>query len=292
MRVKLIVLVLLVAFGLLGCSFGMIGSNDGEANAFLIDSPGDNEEEVEPHDDITDVSSDYSETLDSDTLFTPNHFFSTDLNPAEVVAASPRRSPSEANWNLHLVNLFHPLPDAFFPPLIPIEGRFTYNQNIEYYFDSRAVWQLTDMLSVAASEGVRIYVTSAFRTLALQSDLFLNQVNSFLNQGYNEADAIRNAARWVAFPGTSEHQLGLAVDFVTPDHYWLAESFENTTAFAWLQARAHDFGFILRYPRDKMEITGIDYEPWHYRFVGVPHAAEMRRLGVTLEEYLLYLERR
>jgi D-alanyl-D-alanine carboxypeptidase len=103
--------------------------------------------------------------------------------------------------------------------------------------------------------------------------------------GLSEEKATEKAATMVARPGTSEHNLGLAVDINSVE-----TSFENSKAFKWLQENAEDFGFVLRYPKDKKAITKIIYEPWHYRYVGVEHAKEMNRLGMCLEEYIEYLK--
>ena len=100
-------------------------------------------------------------------------------------------------------------------------------------------------------------------------------------QGMSEEEAKKEAATRVAIPGTSEHHLGLAVDINSVE-----TSFENTKAFKWLQKNAENYGFVLRYPKDKKAITKIIYEPWHYRYVGVEHAKEMNRLGLCLEEYI------
>ncbi|MCL2497866.1 MAG: M15 family metallopeptidase [Symbiobacteriaceae bacterium] len=209
--------------------------------------------------------------------------------PSEIVAAAVRVPPSYENWSIHLVNLFHPLPEVFMPSLQLIEGRYTYNENIEYYYDARAVSALQNMLKTARDEGYPLYVSSSYRSKSYQTILYNNEVNSYLNEGYSEAEAIYLGSMYVAYPDTSEHQLGLAVDLVTADHYWLADSFEATPAFAWLQKNAASFGFVLRYPKEKTDITKIGYEPWHYRYVGQEHAENMVKLALCLEEYVAHL---
>ena len=101
------------------------------------------------------------------------------------------------------------------------------------------------------------------------------------------------AARWVAPPRQSEHNAGLAIDVVSRDYDQvygdLMHEFEDFPAFTWLSEHCAEFGFILRYPEDKQEITGITYEPWHYRYVGVEHAQKMQELDLCLEEYWDYL---
>lgn len=120
----------------------------------------------------------------------------------------------------------------------------------------------------------------------MQITLYNRQVSQWLNRGYSQAEAEAKAATVVARPGTSEHHVGLAADVLGSGYASLEESFENTPAFAWLKAHCAEYGFILRYPKEKEDITGVIYEPWHYRYVGVEAATEIMRRGITLEEYL------
>jgi len=112
-----------------------------------------------------------------------------------------------------------------------------------------------------------------------------------LKKGYTRDEAIAETLRTSAAPGTSEHQSGLCVDFYTTSmtNGLNNEEFEKTSAFLWLSANAHKYGFILRYPEDKSEITSYDYESWHYRFVGRRAATEMYLSGLCLEEYLEFI---
>ncbi len=116
--------------------------------------------------------------------------------------------------------------------------------------------------------------------------LFNNQIQEFIDQGYDEEEARALAAREVAVPGTSEHQLGLAVDIIDNSNWNLDESQENVPAQQWLMANSWRYGFILRYPVGSTSVTGIIYEPWHYRYVGCQAAKEIYQRGITLEEYL------
>ena len=208
-------------------------------------------------------------------------------SPEDIVNAAIKRAPDEANWNTHLVNLHHPLPDDYQSELAGISTFYSIDQATVYYLDARAISDLHDMLAAASAADVPIFVTSAFRPRSLQVSIYENEVQSYLNLGYSQEDAVVLGGSYVAYPGTSEHQLGLAVDLVSLDHYWLDDSFENTAAFAWLRENAAGFGFIMRYPKDKTHITGIAYEPWHYRYVGAEHALLIGELGLCLEEYLL-----
>ena len=111
-----------------------------------------------------------------------------------------------------------------------------------------------------------------------------------ISQGYSPEEAPDEAARWVARPGTSEHEAGLALDIVSESYQDLVEAQENTPEQQWLMANAHRFGFILRYSKQKQDITGIGYEPWHYRYVGTEAAEAIHTAGICLEEYLLRID--
>jgi D-alanyl-D-alanine carboxypeptidase len=131
---------------------------------------------------------------------------------------------------------------------------------------------------------------SAYRTVEKSAQLYANKVSEFIGYGYSEADAKIEAAKWVAPPGTSEHHTGLAMDLVSSD-YWsyysdLEHDYEKFDSFKWMYEHCAEFGFILRFPKDKQDITGITYEPWHYRFVGVEAAKYIMENGLCLEEYL------
>ncbi len=153
-------------------------------------------------------------------------------------------------------------------------------------FDSRAIDDLEAMLKAAKADGVNLTVVSAYRSYDYQVGLFNRKVNQYKAKGYNDTDAYNIAKTIVALPGTSEHNLGLAADIVTPSYMTLDDGFENTNAFAWLSTHCAEYGFILRYPKDKGDITGIIYEPWHYRYVGHSAAKEIMEKGICLEEYL------
>lgn len=130
------------------------------------------------------------------------------------------------------------------------------------------------MVAAAQADGVDLRVWSPFRSYAIQNDLFQKQV---ARSGGDED----LAATVVARPGTSEHNTGLCADFNMAD-----DAFEQTEMYKWMCENAEDYGFILRYPKDKTDITGVIYESWHWRFVGINNAKEINALGVTLEEYV------
>ncbi|MBR5247204.1 MAG: D-alanyl-D-alanine carboxypeptidase family protein [Clostridia bacterium] len=155
----------------------------------------------------------------------------------------------------------------------------------------RAAYQpLKDMFAAASEAGVPLNLVSAYRSIYLQDKLFTRSVNSYMKAGYSEIDAINKANVERTFSGTSEHNTGLGFDILEKGNWNLTESFENTPQFKWLMENAENYGFILRYDKDKTNITGIMYEPWHFRYVGVEHAKKMNELGLCLEEYIDYLE--
>ena len=193
----------------------------------------------------------------------------TETTPQTTVVTEPE--PEADNpWALYVVSEKHPLPDDFKVYPKKIQG--------DYEMDYRAANYFIDMVNAAADDGIEIKVVSALRTIEYQKNLLDREIASFKEQGYSDEEAYKKAVEGVALPGASEHNAGLAVDLNS-----LEESFENE--FRWLDEHAHEYGFILRYPKDKKDITGIYYEPWHYRFVGVYHAGKIKESGLTLEEY-------
>lgn len=190
--------------------------------------------------------------------------------------------PDPDDWNLRLANLDNYLPDGFTVETGLITQAYASKNQME--FDARAVDELNAMLKAANDSGVNIFVVSSYRSVRYQTGLYNNEVQKWVNQGYDNEAAKKKAATIVAVPGTSDHNLGLAVDLNSVE-----ESFENTRQFTWLQEHAEEYGFVMRFPKNKQDVTKIIYEPWHYRYVGVGAAKEMNRLGMCLEEYIVYL---
>ena len=178
---------------------------------------------------------------------------------------------------LLLINGTNPLPSDYDTNvrayLVEIDPIYRNNNNVTKIHKDVYPY-ITAMVAAAQADGVDLKVWSPFRDYATQNILFQNQVNRV---GGDEA----KAATVVARPGTSEHNTGLGADFNMAD-----DAFENTPMFTWMCQNAENYGFILRYPKDKQHITGVIYESWHWRFVGIENAKEMNRLGVTLEEYI------
>ena len=180
-------------------------------------------------------------------------------------------------WMYVLVNREHPLPSDF-----AVTEAATNNGKT---FDARAVGALNAMIQGAKADGVSLIVGSGYRSIERQQYLFDRKIKQYMAKGYDYQAAYDIAKTIVAIPGTSEHNTGLAADIVTPSYQTLDEGFEKTDAFAWLSAHCAEYGFILRFPKGKEAVTGIIYEPWHYRYVGVEAAQEIMSQGLTLEEY-------
>lgn len=182
-----------------------------------------------------------------------------------------------------LVNPWNYVPEGYDPELVEIpHGLATQNMKVA----AECYDALIAMLEACNRESPRVCVVSAYRTHDYQARLYKNKVTRVEAQGYSHEEALIEAAKVVAIPGTSEHQLGLAVDIVDTRSYDLTDIQETLPAQQWLMAHSWEYGFILRYPNDKTSVTGIIYEPWHYRYVGTELAKELYDAGLTLEEYL------
>lgn len=204
-------------------------------------------------------------------------------NESSQTTLSPEKTVDYASlpWNLKLVNFEHALDETFEPAeLSEVDNG--------YAADSRIADATKKMIADARSkDNVRIIALSAYRDYDYQMELFENKVQRLQQEkGYSVGKAREEAKTVVAYPGTSEHQLGLALDLVDARHVKLDESQENTAAYKWLYEHCAEYGFIVRYPNGKTDITGIIYEPWHFRYVGVEAATYIMENGITLEEYL------
>lgn len=177
-----------------------------------------------------------------------------------------------------LVNPWHFIPYDYTSDIVNAEDG--------YMIDSSCKDDLLQMLADCRKAGFDARITSAYRRPQTQINLYNNKVWYFLDLGYDEATARKEAAKIIAVPGTSEHELGLAVDLVDSSYWVLDEAQEDTPAQKWLMAHCWEYGFILRYPNEKSDSTGIIYEPWHYRYVGKELALELKDTGLCLEEYL------
>ena len=198
--------------------------------------------------------------------------------PEEVPAEMPEAAVEEDAWQLRLVSAAHPLPEDFeVPELTKLKGG--------HAIDSRVYPALQQMMDDCRAAGLNPVICSSYRTHDKQEELFWKKVNTLRKQGYSQEEAETEAARWVARPGTSEHETGLAVDIVDKSYQLLDEKQEQTPVQQWLMAHCAEYGFILRYSVEKSDLTGIGYEPWHYRYVGTEAAKAITEQGLCLEEY-------
>lgn len=178
-------------------------------------------------------------------------------------------------WNLAIINTKYPLPDSYAPTLSnAISG-----SNIQ--LDSRVSEHYAEMYAAAKLSGCVLTPYSGYHTYALQENTFNRKVNFYVNKGMSAEEANQKASAQVLPAGCSEHNAGLAMDIVSA-----SSDFINTKEYKWLCENAHNYGFILRYPEDKTAITGMNFEPWHWRYVGTQAAKEMKEKNQCLEEYL------
>jgi D-alanyl-D-alanine carboxypeptidase len=180
----------------------------------------------------------------------------------------------EDNWNLTVVNTGYRIPSDYEPDLVYVCGSGE-------RLDRKVAVQYEKMYKAAAKEGVYLTPCSGYRSYELQERNYNRKVDYYKSQGYSTAQAKVKAATSIMPPGSSEHNLGYAMDIVCVEEY-----FEDSKQFKWLQKNAADYGFILRYPKNKQNVTKVIYEPWHWRYVGVDAAKAMKSSGLTLEEYM------
>ena len=185
---------------------------------------------------------------------------------------------SEDNgWNLILVNRDSYIPDDYQVELTELSN----GKKV----DSRIYPELQEMFNDARAQGYGLFVREGYRTQEEQQQLLDEKIEAYENEGKSKSEAKKLAEQWVAIPGTSEHQLGIAVD-INAD----TTKSSNDDVYSWLAENAHKYGFIKRYPSDKTDITGVINEPWHYRYVGKEAALEIYSQGMCLEEYIDTLE--
>ena len=248
-----------------------------KAMTFPNDTESPTEENpFEKENTVSQPSQEPSQTIPEDSAprtETPKLQYDPADNPAVRISVTP-----ESEWNLILVNPWNKLPEDFTVELVQLKNGHS--------VDKRAYEDLQQMMDDARADGLDPYICSSYRTYNKQSTLFANEVNSYINQGYDYYDAISEGGKWVAVPGTSEHQTGLALDIVATSYPYLNEQQEDTAEQKWLMENSYKYGWILRYPSDKSELTGIYYEPWHYRYVGKEAAKEMFEKDMCFEEYL------
>ena len=175
-------------------------------------------------------------------------------------------------WNLLLVNRDHPLPKDYEPTLLKLSNG--------QYVDERIYPELQAMFDEARSQGISLYVRSGYRSNEKQQELFAKRKQTYLDKGMSEEEAEAETKKWVSVPGTSEHETGLAVD-INSEKKRLTQQTAD-----WLHMHAAEYGFVQRYEESKSALTGVNNEPWHYRYVGVDAARQMAEGDLCLEEYV------
>ena len=222
-----------------------------------------------------------------------------DKEPAETVQTAevkpveeekpkltPAGDPEEADnaWAMFLVNSNNPVPQEYSNS---IDTELVYQSDRDFYMDSRMGKYARAMFDAADKDGIHLVMVSAFRTNAYQADLFERSVQDRMDRkGMSREDAEADTALEVQLPGYSEHNSGLATDIMSDEYTSMDDDgFKNTEAYAWLMEHCAEYGFILRYPEGKTSYTGINYEPWHFRFVGVYYAKQIMEKEICLEEF-------
>lgn len=201
------------------------------------------------------------------------------LQVSSSALSSTKTSAQTEDWRIRLANSDNILPEDFKIELANIDET--------RQFDKRAIEDLNNMMNAMRKSGItNIWVQSAYRSIEKQKELYNNSINKYIKAGKTREKAEELTLKLINKPGASDHNLGLAVDFNNVDN-----NFKKTKGYNWLMKNAEDYGFILRYPEDKVEITGIDYESWHWRYVGQEHAKKMNELNMCLEEYVEYLSK-
>ena len=201
-----------------------------------------------------------------------------DSTPPDASSAAPVETIPRDEWYMVLANRSSVLPGDFTVAETATVG--------EAVIDARIAEALRQMVNDAAATGVKLKPTNGYRSIARQQELWDARVKTLMEGGLSQADAETKAIDYTSAPGTSDHNTGLGLDIVSEDHPAKDAGFAETAAAQWLAEHAADYGFILRYPSDKTEATGMDYEPWHYRYVGSEQAHKIKESGLCLEEYL------
>lgn len=200
--------------------------------------------------------------------------------PASETSVEPTPDPiPREDWYLRLVNAENPLPEDYGEQDMTSFGG-------GYYFDERVIEPLNGLLDAAEEEGLNLRVISGYRSVTRQTERHEDKVREYLDEDYSEEEAEELASREEPTYRESEHSLGLAVDFSDGTSSAPRMDFAETEEYQWLLENAADYGFILRYPEDKTQETGMNYQPWHFRYVTSDHAKVITEEGICLEEYL------
>jgi D-alanyl-D-alanine carboxypeptidase len=195
----------------------------------------------------------------------------------EVGAAADSPVFSADDWRLLLINKQRPIPDDYEPVLGTIKGYMK--------CDERIIDDLLLMMQGAQDDGINLAIVSPYRDLAYQERLFNRKIDSYMRHGLSYLEAYKQSAHTVTVPSTSEHEIGLALDITSRSHQSLSVAFAETEEGRWLAEHSYEYGFVVRYPEGKEYITSIQFEPWHFRYVGREAARIIYEKQLTLEEF-------
>ncbi len=226
---------------------------------------------------ISEVFSEQTVLNDDEIASLDDILNNVDVEDADGITDEEEKGFDASDWRLTLINKQHPIPDDYEFTLGTLSGAMQ--------CDSRIISELLNMMKAAKEDGVNLVICSPYRDLSRQEMLFDRKIEAYLNKGYTYMEAYKLSSQAVTVPGASEHQVGLAIDLITDNYTTLDEGFENTAAGIWLKEHCDEFGFILRYPKDKEFITSIEYEPWHFRYVGKEAAKVIMEENLCLEEF-------
>ncbi len=207
---------------------------------------------------------------------------SSQLSPSQAVVETLPTAADPNAWNLLLINQNNPMPTGFAPELARYE-----QDGVTHYFDARAIADLERMIADCnAVQGNTLRVLLTAPGEDRQNERYQNLVDTYVAQGNEAAEADILARRSEPPYGFSDRQTCLGVDFGSSTVTETVQAFAQTPEYTWLLANAANYGFILRYPENKGEITGLDYQPYHFRYVGVSDAQAITNSGICLEEYV------
>lgn len=302
---RLIVAMATILVFCLGSSFVEMNHDAGTSYAYALPENGDKpdsdlefvEEEQIVVDDIIDdedvidgYEKEQLKNIDESNIFSVDDILeNNEYEEREHIIASAETYADyefdKNDWRLLLINKQHPVPEDYEVEL----GNINTMKGV-MKCDARIIDDLLSMLQAAKEDGIHLQICSPYRDYAYQEMLFDRKINMYMGAGYSYMEAYILGSQVVTVPGASEHQLGLALDIVCSTYTALDEGFGDTDAGKWLQEHSREYGFILRYPKGKEYITGIDFEPWHFRYVGVEAATVIMDEGITLEEFVERLE--
>lgn len=259
---------------------GIVLTAEQEVNTEEVASIEADEMGMDIMDDVEFLSEEELDTVTLDEILESNSAYKDRVpqstEPAEGTDYEDYAFSAD-DWRLILVNKQHSIPEDYDFPLGNITGSMQ--------CDERILENLLAMMQAAKEDGVNLIICSPYRDFDRQTYLFERKINLYMNAGMSYMDAYKKGSVTVTSPNASEHIIGLAIDFFCSSYQILDEGFAGTETGKWLAAHSYEYGFVLRYPKGKEYITGIEYEPWHFRYVGVEAATVMTQKGITLEEF-------